>query len=298
VKDYYDVLCVDRDASSDDIRRAYRYLARRYHPDANLGDATAEEAFKEVAEAYSVLGRPPRRRQYDDELGLSRRQGFYEPREPAEGVPVARFAEGTPLRGMRIVRKYGRFFLDVGDEMAAVAVLEFDRLGQLEWEGDVERGWVLAEALGQPVDTADAPASPATARAGGQATRPFAATGTPRPQSPFYANPRARGLVKKARHAVQQGRFDAALEMLEGAEPSARLGDAEVADGIVEVARSIRAQVSGDRRAACDELLTHVGAVHEGAGSESAAANRPRRGPSRGGRLSWLRRTARDSGSA
>lgn len=64
-RDYYEVLGVDRNATEDEIKVAYRKLAIRYHPDRNPGDKVAEEKFKEAAEAYEVLHDPDKRRQYD-----------------------------------------------------------------------------------------------------------------------------------------------------------------------------------------------------------------------------------------
>jgi molecular chaperone DnaJ len=65
VADYYETLGVARDASTDDIKRAFRRLARDSHPDANPGDSSAEARFREVAEAYEVLSDPNRRAAYD-----------------------------------------------------------------------------------------------------------------------------------------------------------------------------------------------------------------------------------------
>ncbi len=64
-KDFYAVLGVPADASADDVKKAYRKLARKHHPDANAGDAVSERRFKEIGEAYGVLSDPEQRKQYD-----------------------------------------------------------------------------------------------------------------------------------------------------------------------------------------------------------------------------------------
>src|SRR5215510_6160748 len=67
-KEYYEVLGVPRTATADEIKKAYRTLARKYHPDVNPDDQTAEDKFKELNEAYEVLSDPEKRQRYD-ELG-------------------------------------------------------------------------------------------------------------------------------------------------------------------------------------------------------------------------------------
>src|SRR3954463_14287189 len=67
-QDHYKVLGVDRKASADEIKKAYRKLARRYHPDKNPGDAKSEARFKEISLAHDVLGDPEKRKEYDRAL--------------------------------------------------------------------------------------------------------------------------------------------------------------------------------------------------------------------------------------
>lgn len=64
-RDYYEVLGVGRNADAAQIKKAYRKLAKKYHPDTNAGNAEAEQKFKEVTEAYDVLGDEEKRKMYD-----------------------------------------------------------------------------------------------------------------------------------------------------------------------------------------------------------------------------------------
>ena len=64
-RDYYEVLGVSRDCTPEQLKASYRKLAMQYHPDRNNGDKVAEEKFKEVGEAYSVLSDPQKRQRYD-----------------------------------------------------------------------------------------------------------------------------------------------------------------------------------------------------------------------------------------
>src|ERR1017187_10627515 len=72
-KDYYKILGVDKNATKDEIKKVYRRLAKKYHPDKNPGDKTSEEKFKEVTEANEVLSDPEKRKKYD-KLGSNWKQ--------------------------------------------------------------------------------------------------------------------------------------------------------------------------------------------------------------------------------
>ena len=64
-RDYYEVLGLSKGASDDEIKRAFRKLAMKYHPDRNSGDKEAEEKFKEINEAYGILSDPEKKQKYD-----------------------------------------------------------------------------------------------------------------------------------------------------------------------------------------------------------------------------------------
>src|ERR687885_290876 len=86
-RDPYELLGVSEVASADDVRRAYRSLARKYHPDANPNDPEAEERFKEIQQAYEVLSNPEKRRNYDGRVRASSRKSGGGARAGAGGRP-------------------------------------------------------------------------------------------------------------------------------------------------------------------------------------------------------------------
>src|SRR6201996_1782601 len=94
-KDYYGVLGVKKTASQDDIRKAFRKLARKYHPDVNPGDKKSEEKFKEISEANDVLSDEKKRKIYDQ-------VGFYSDNiDPAAAEAYAR-QQATGGQGPRV----------------------------------------------------------------------------------------------------------------------------------------------------------------------------------------------------
>lgn len=93
-QDYYELLGVRRDANAEDIKKAYRKLARKYHPDSNKNDADAEERFKAISEAYDVLADEKRRKEYDDARTLfGGGGGFRFPGSSGTGGPTFDFGD-------------------------------------------------------------------------------------------------------------------------------------------------------------------------------------------------------------
>lgn len=107
-KDYYKILGVPKDAKQDAVKKAFRKLARQYHPDVNPDDPTAEAKFKELNEAYEVLGDPEKRARYD-QLGTSYHEWQRRGGQPG-GFDWSQWTTGAPGGGVRV---------DFGGDMGA-----------------------------------------------------------------------------------------------------------------------------------------------------------------------------------
>ena len=114
-KDYYDILGVREDASDAEIKKAYRTLALKYHPDKNPGNKTAEEKFKEISEAYYALGDKKRRAEYDN---LKRMGGYTGDFSSAQGFDFSDFLKQfSSGRGFSSGSSFGDLFGDIFSNM-------------------------------------------------------------------------------------------------------------------------------------------------------------------------------------
>jgi DnaJ-class molecular chaperone len=130
-KDYYDVLGTSKAATEDDIRKAYRTLARKYHPDVNPGDNSAEERFKEINEAYEVLSDADKRKKYD-QLGPNWKTGSdFTPPPGWQGTDVGFDGFGNGFGTGRGSSGFSDFFESVfGGRRGARAGRGFQMRGQ------------------------------------------------------------------------------------------------------------------------------------------------------------------------
>lgn len=137
-KDFYELLGVGEKASPDEIKKAYRKLAKKYHPDANRDDPKAQERFKEIGEAYSVLSDPDKRKQYDQ---MRRLGSFGFGRGRTGGAP--RPGAGSPRPGPGGYQTETFSFEDLGGGFGNISDLFsslFDNLGKKDGPGGPRKG--------------------------------------------------------------------------------------------------------------------------------------------------------------
>jgi len=113
MKDYYVILGVNSEASAKDIKKAFKELAKRHHPDANKGNSKAEEKFKEISEAYDVLGNPESRRDYDQQRFAQNSFGYNSEGTSFNGHGFSGNAEEILRNFAQARRKYQTPFDDI-----------------------------------------------------------------------------------------------------------------------------------------------------------------------------------------
>ena len=106
MNEYYRTLGVQPGASQDDLKKAYRALAKKYHPDLHPGDQEAETRFKEVNEAYEVLGDPDKRKEYDAKQQTAQRH-----QAPNKARSATRTPRGGPVDFSQMQGGFAQFFV-------------------------------------------------------------------------------------------------------------------------------------------------------------------------------------------
>jgi curved DNA-binding protein CbpA len=188
--DLYKLLGLPREATQDDIRKAHRKLVHKHHPDANPGDRTSEEHFKEIQRAYEVLSDPEKRREYDEKRRTSPRGSSGRPRARAgrrtEGGNTAPpvdlsnlLSKLTDLSSNRSGGSKGGNFQLRGEEVARLAKVlgvDMSRISELLGK-DISR---LSNLVGENVKM-NARVNLRNARSGGSSTTEEKGSGEKRP---------------------------------------------------------------------------------------------------------------------
>lgn len=120
MNEYYRTLGVQPGASQDDLKKAYRALAKKYHPDLHPGDQEAETRFKEVNEAYEVLGDPDKRKEYDAKQQTAQRH-----QAPNKARSATRTSRGGPVDFSQMQGGFAQFF---GFDPATGQVLDEEKV--------------------------------------------------------------------------------------------------------------------------------------------------------------------------
>jgi curved DNA-binding protein len=120
MNEYYRTLGVQPGASQDDLKKAYRALAKKYHPDLHPGDQEAETRFKEVNEAYEVLGDPDKRKEYDAKQQTAQRH-----QAPNKARSATRTPRGGPVDFSQMQGGFAQFF---GFDPATGQVLDEEKV--------------------------------------------------------------------------------------------------------------------------------------------------------------------------
>ena len=105
MNEYYRSLGVQPNASPDELKKAYRKLAKQYHPDLHPGDHEAEARFKEINEAYEILSDPEKRKKYDEQQGTTQRR-----QAPNRAKTAARTPKGGPVDFSQMQGGFAQFF--------------------------------------------------------------------------------------------------------------------------------------------------------------------------------------------